>query len=415
MGVALVFLVGACMTIIYLLRVFKMVFLGDAQRPAAEGSPIMVTCVAVLAALALASGLLVGAPSTFAQAAVKQMLGMRHERHHPPYPDLPAGGRRPHRVCWRAGRPRRSRRPSRCWRRWPRSSWRRGCSAQNLAYTHDWAGFGMEFSLRLAHFSGFILLAVAGFSLLVALYSWKFMRDRAHRSQYYAYMLVTLAMTSGAVLADQFVMLLFFWEGLLLTLFGMVAIGRPDAWKTALKAFIIVGVSDVCLMVGMALAAYLAGTISLSAIAAKPLAPEGLGGLAMVLMIIGAISKAGSMPFHSWIPDAAVDAPLPFMAFLPASLEKLLGIYLLARITLDLFALTTGSWISLLLMIVGCVTILLAVVMALVQKDYKRLLSYHAISQVGYMILGIGTCLPVGIVGGLFHMINHAMYKTACS
>jgi len=63
-------------------------------------------------------------------------------------------------------------------------------------------------------------------------------------------------------------------------------------------------------------------------------------------------------------------------------------------------------------MILGCVTILLAVMMALIQKDYKRLLSFHAISQVGYMILGIGTCVPAGIVGGIFHMINHAMYKS---
>ena len=66
-------------------------------------------------------------------------------------------------------------------------------------------------------------------------------------------------------------------------------------------------------------------------------------------------------------------------------------------------------------MIVGAVTILFAVMMALVQKDYKRLLSYHAISQVGYMILGIGTAVPAGIIGGLFHMMNHAMYKSACS
>ena len=118
------------------------------------------------------------------------------------------------------------------------------------------------------------------------------------------------------------------------------------------------------------------------------------------------------MPFHTWIPDAAVDAPLPFMAFLPASLEKLLGIYLLARISLDMFKLSGGSWISMLLMTIGAITILLAVMMALVQKDYKRLLSYHAVSQVGYMILGIGTCLPIGIIGGLFHMINHALYKS---
>ncbi len=67
---------------------------------------------------------------------------------------------------------------------------------------------------------------------------------------------------------------------------------------------------------------------------------------------------------------------------------------------------------SILLMIIGAVTIFLAVMMALIQTNYKKLLSYHAISQVGYMILGIGTALPIGIVGGIFHMINHAMYKS---
>ena len=118
------------------------------------------------------------------------------------------------------------------------------------------------------------------------------------------------------------------------------------------------------------------------------------------------------MPFHSWIPDAAIDADLPFMALFPAALEKLLGIYFLARISLEMFKLTPTSWISTLMMIIGSITIIFAVMMALIQKDYKRLLSYHAISQVGYMILGIGTAVPIGIVGGLFHMINHAMYKS---
>ena len=118
------------------------------------------------------------------------------------------------------------------------------------------------------------------------------------------------------------------------------------------------------------------------------------------------------MPFHSWIPDAAIAAPLPFMALVPAALEKLIGIYFLARISLDMFKLSAGSALSTVLMWVGIVTIILAVMMALIQKNYKRLLSYHAISQVGYMILGIGTAIPAGIVGGLFHMINHAIYKS---
>jgi NADH-quinone oxidoreductase subunit L len=128
--------------------------------------------------------------------------------------------------------------------------------------------------------------------------------------------------------------------------------------------------------------------------------------------MIGAIAKAGSMPFHSWIPDAAVDAPLPFMALAPASLDKLFGIYFLTRISLDMFRMQPQSWASYTLMTIGAITIILAVMMALVQKDYKKLLSYHAISQVGYMVLGIGTAIPAGIVGGIFHMINNALYKS---
>jgi formate hydrogenlyase subunit 3/multisubunit Na+/H+ antiporter MnhD subunit len=280
---------------------------------------------------------------------------------------------------------------------------------QDCRIVATWAGFGLDFALRLYSFSGFILLAAAGFTAAVALYSWRFMADRANKNLFYALMLLSLAMVNGAVLADHLVALLFFWEGLLVTLFGMIAVGSGQAFRTATKAFIIVGITDLCMMFGIALTGWKAGTLTMSQI---HLPLDGVGCAAMILLTIGAISKAGSMPFHSWIPNAATDAPLPFMAFLPASLEKLLGIYLLARISLDLFDLRPDSWVSPLLMTVGVITILLAVMMALVQKDYKKLLSYHAISQVGYMILGLGTAVPVGIVGGLFHMINHALYKS---
>ncbi len=280
---------------------------------------------------------------------------------------------------------------------------------KGLIYSAPWAGFGLDFSFRLYHFSSFILLAAAGFSILVALYSSVFIYKRDKGNQFYGYMLFTIAMVNGAVLANNLAVMLFFWEGLLATLFGMIVIGHKKAYPTAVKAFVIAGVTDLCMMLGIGLAWYLSGTLDMQQI---NLPLNGLGSIAFILMMIGAISKAGSMPFHSWIPDAAVDAPLPFMAFLPAALEKLLGIYLLARISLDLFQFSAGSWVSILMMVVGAATILLAVMMALIQKDYKRLLSYHAISQVGYMILGIGTAVPAGIVGGLFHMINHAMYKS---
>lgn len=271
-------------------------------------------------------------------------------------------------------------------------------------------GFGIDFNFRLYHFSSFIVAAVSAFTFLTALYCLSFFKGKNDPRQFFTYLLLSLGFTNGAVLADNLVVMLFFWEGLLLVLFGMIALsGSSRAFKTALKAFVILGISDLCMMVGIALTGRLAGTLNISQI---HLVPAGLASIAFLLLVIGAISKAGSMPFHAWIPDAAIDAPLPFMAYFPASLEKLLGIYFLSRICLDLFKLQEGSGLSILLMIVGAITILLAVMMALVQKDYKRLLSFHAISQVGYMILGIGTALPIGIIGGLFHMLNNALYKS---
>ncbi len=279
----------------------------------------------------------------------------------------------------------------------------------DASLTLPWLGYGVEISLVVSRLSAFILLATAGFGILISLYSAAFMMNAPRARQFHAWLLITVSMASGAALANNLVLFLVFAEGLLLTQFAMISAGRDKPYRTAIKAFVIVGVSDLAMMLGVMLTGRLAGTLTMSAIR-LPL--DGLGGVAFILLMVGAIGKAGAMPFHSWIPDAAIDAPLPFMAILPASIDKLLGIYFLARISLDLFELAPGTWVSTVLMIVGAVTILFAVMMALVQKDYKRLLSYHAISQVGYMVLGIGTAVPAGIVGGLFHMVNHAMYKS---
>jgi len=270
-------------------------------------------------------------------------------------------------------------------------------------------GFGIELTFLLYQFNGFILAASAVFTFLIALYCCGFLNDKKDLSKFFSYLLFAAGFVNGAVLADNLVVMLFFWEGLLLLIFAMIAQGGLAAYKSAIKAFVIIGISDLCLMVGIALVGKLSGSLNISQVR---LGVTPLAGLAFIMLMIGAISKAGAMPFHSWIPDAAIDAPLPFMTYFPGALEKLLGIYFLARITLDMFQLGKDSALGLVLMVIGAVTILAAVMMALIQKDYKRLLSYHAISQVGYMLLGIGTCLPIGIIGGLFHMLNNAIYKS---
>ncbi len=281
----------------------------------------------------------------------------------------------------------------------------------DLELSIPWIGSGIDFELRLYSFSRFILLGLSGFFFLIVLYSTVKMANAPRNREYHTYLFLTAALANGAALANNFVLLVFFWEGLLLTLYGLITIGGRESHRTAVKSFIISGFCDFCMILGIGILWYLTKTLRMSDISISPVRPVGLGMASFIMMMIGAIGKAGAMPFHTWIPDAAIDAPVTVMAFIPAAFEKLLGIYLLARIGLDFFILEMNSPLCIVLMTVGAITIVLAVFMALIQKDFKKLLSFHAVSQVGYMVLGIGTGIPIGIAGGIFHMINHAMYK----
>ncbi|MCL1816446.1 MAG: hypothetical protein FWG43_02445 [Clostridiales bacterium] len=275
----------------------------------------------------------------------------------------------------------------------------------------SWGSFDIHFALRVYDFSAFITFFIALFALLIGIYTVVFMRGKNHYGSFYFFFMLNLAFANGVALANNLLVLLFFWASLLIPLFAMIVIGNRNNAGSATKALIISMVADLLLILGIAITAWRAGTMMMEDI--KPLPIEGINSLGFILMMLGALGKAGAIPFHSWIPDAAKDAPLPFMAIMPGALEKLLGIYLAVRVARDFYALEPGSGMSLLIMTIGVITIVLAVAMAMIQKDMKRLLSYHAISQVGYMVLGIGTALPVGIVGGLFHMLNNAVYKSA--
>ncbi|MCM2267314.1 MAG: hypothetical protein NDI60_05990 [Elusimicrobiales bacterium] len=278
--------------------------------------------------------------------------------------------------------------------------------------TLRWLGSWLAFSLHADNLSAFLLLAVSLFSAAISVYSFS-TPNKGPAKWFFFNLLMTQGFAAGAALSDNLVAMLFFWEGLLVFLYTFIALSQDNhaARRTAMKAFLINGVTDLCLLVGITITAYIAGTASMSEISRDKLTLDyGWSMFAYVLLMIGAVSKAGAFPFHTWIPDAATDSSASFMAYVPAAIDKLLGIYFLARASVYLFSL--NGTMQLVLMSLGAVTILVAVMMAFVQKDYKRLLSYHAVSQTGYMILGIGTLNPIGIAGGLFHMINHATYKS---
>ncbi len=266
-----------------------------------------------------------------------------------------------------------------------------------------------DFSLRLYQFNAFILLFIALFGVLVIFYSIGYMRGKDRSSIYYSFILWTLSAAAGAVLANNLLILLMFWEVLTVILFFLVNMGDEGHEIAAGKTFTMLGFTDAGMLLAIVIIWVTCGTLEISSL--KIAATGFTGVLTFLLLFIGAIAKAGAMPFHSWIPAMAEPTPVPVIAFLPASLDKLLGIYLLARISLDIFSIRTGSGLSLMMMIVGAGTIIFAVLMALVQHNLKKLLSFHAVSQVGYMVLGVGSGIPVAIVGGLFHMLNNAIYK----
>lgn len=276
----------------------------------------------------------------------------------------------------------------------------------------DWLQFGsfaVAFDLRAYHFSSFVLMFIGFFGLAVASYSAAYMAKSDVGKRYYAYLLWTVAAASGVVLSDNLMILLMFWEVATILFYLLVTLGgTKQSSAAARKSFTILGFSDCALLLGIIFLWAIGGSLSISHLSVK--LGSGFAYITFILCAVGALAKAGAWPVHSWVPAAAEGAPTPVMAFLPASLDKLLGIYLLARLSLDLFVMDRAM--GLVLMILGAITIIFAVMMALVQHDLKKLLSFHAVSQVGYMVLGIGTGVPIGIMGGLFHMVNNAIYKT---
>ena len=234
-----------------------------------------------------------------------------------------------------------------------------------------WAGgeVGINFALRVYNFSQQIVVIAAFVALLVGLYALSYLRKKTYATPFLFYYLITLALVNGALLANNLVVMLFFWEALLAVLFGMLILGNKVDTRAAVKALVLNGIADLLLMLGIIITCNLSGTSLMSDM--QPIPLGGIAILGFICMLLGAIGKAGAVPFHSWIPDAAKDAPLPFLAIMPGALEKLLGTYLLVRTCFDFYDLEAGSSMSMVVMVIGAVTLLAGGAMALIQKEMK--------------------------------------------
>ncbi len=263
-------------------------------------------------------------------------------------------------------------------------------------------------AFNIDNLSKLVVLFVGFFGIMISLYSLKFVNNTDGFKGYYGKLLLTLGASFGAVLSDHLITFTFFWGFLGLTLYRFLRGSDEKSAAAAKKSFIIIGASDSILIMGIGLL-----WLKTNSFVMSEMSLELIGSVAIIgflSLLIASLAKAGAFPVHTWVPDYVESASPSVSAFLPASLDKLLGIYFLARICMNIFKL--NSWATLLLLIIGSVTIIAAVMMALIQHNYKKLLGYHAVSQVGYMITGIGLGTPIGIAGGLFHMFNNALYKS---
>jgi len=272
------------------------------------------------------------------------------------------------------------------------------------------AGIDVTLSFVAGPLSKFILLFAMGFGVLITLYSLKSMASATARfTEYYGAILLTVGGSAGVILSDNLLMLLIFWEIVTASLYILITTGGKHSNFAATKSFAMIAASDAALLIGILMIWAQSGSLSISAIHLPTDSTPSI--IAFLLLMLAAVTKAGAMPLHTWLPTSGEYAPTSVMALLPAAIDKLLGIYLLVLIVHKLFVMQSAA-LQTVLAIIGAATIIIAVMVAMVQHDLKKLLSYHAISQVGYMVLGIATFTPVGIAGGLFHMLNHAIYKS---
>lgn len=285
--------------------------------------------------------------------------------------------------------------------------------AQAPVYFEVWKIFnigGMTASINVDSLSLFMLCLISFLGFLATLYSLSYMKEYKNLNLYYFLILVFIGSMNGTVISGDFVSFFLFWELMTVSSFLLVVFdGKEESRKAGIKYFIMTAVGSLLMFLGIAIVFRIAGTLSIPHLMASRIGVNtGLMRTALILFMIGLGVKAGVVPLHTWLPDAHPAAPSPISSLLSGVMIKV-GIYMMVRIFWQVFRITV-PW-NIVICAFGAVTILVGVMFALVQHDAKRLLAFHSISQIGYMVLGIGIGTYLGTAGALFHLLNHACFK----
>ena len=259
----------------------------------------------------------------------------------------------------------------------------------------------------------FMLVTVNLMAFFIAIYSINYMERFTSKWKFYTLFLLMVAGMNGVVITGDMFNLFVFLEIASVASYALVAFGTErHELEAAFKYTVMSTVGSLFVLLGIVFLYSYTSTLNMADMA-NILAQKSASNITImvsVLFIMGFGLKAALVPFHAWLPDAHPSAPAPISAMLSGVLIKSLGVYTLCRVFYNIIGI--NSSLSLILMVLGTLSMVLGVFLAIGQWDFKRLLAYHSISQIGYVILGIGLGTPLGMIGGLFHLFNHSVFKS---
>jgi NADH-quinone oxidoreductase subunit L len=312
------------------------------------------------------------------------------------------------------------------------ASWSAGTATREV-FNFTWIQVGsasVDLGWVLDPLSAMMLVMVSFVGLLIFIYSTGYMEHDENYTRFFCFLALFAGAMLGVVISNSLLLLFMCWEIVGLTSYLLIGFWyqKPSAAAAAKKAFVTTRVGDIFFLLGMVwlfaqtgtLLFYRGGSGSLEAGAITNLLahPAGLGltaaGAIGLLIFCGAAGKSGQLPLHVWLPDA-MEGPTPVSALIHAATMVAAGVYLIARVyplmeAGSLFhglaggstaALTVVTW-------VGAITAVFAALIAVAQDDIKRILAYSTVSQLGYMMAGLGMG---GVAVGMFHLITHAFFK----
>jgi NADH-quinone oxidoreductase subunit L len=281
---------------------------------------------------------------------------------------------------------------------------------RQAVYTWINAGdFHIGVDLYVDQLTAVMLIVVTSVGFLVNVYSRGYMAGDASYARFFAYLPFFVFSMLMLVLADNFLLLFFFWEGVGLASYLLIGFWftRRSAAAAAQKAFIVNRIGDLAFGLGLMWIFYQFGTMQMREVFAQvPAAPAAVVTGIALLLFGGACGKSAQFPLHVWLPDA-MEGPTPVSALIHAATMVTAGIYLVVRSNI-FFQFSPDA--MLVVALVGAFTAFMAGTIALAQNDIKRVVAYSTLSQLGYMALGAG----VGaFIPAIFHLITHAFFK-AC-